>query len=249
MSSIGTGYDLAASTFSPDGRLFQVEYAQKAVDNCDTMLALRGKNGVVCAVEKVISSQLNVENYNPRMMAASEHVGLGLAGVYPDCRNLRDYAVEECQKYLRDYRTTMPAKKLAQSIAEYVHIFTLGISRPYGCSLFINSWDKKEGGKIYFVEPNGLHYEYKAWAVGKHRQPAKAEIEKLKLEELDLDDLVKEAVRIIMAIRDEGKKNCTIEVSWVGARTNGVVELVPNAVLDAAEEWAKAKIDEDDMDE
>lgn len=58
MSSIGTGYDLAASTFSPDGRIFQVEYAQKAVDNGGTVIAIRGKDGVVTAVDKVVGSKL-----------------------------------------------------------------------------------------------------------------------------------------------------------------------------------------------
>src|SRR4051812_24513176 len=60
MSSIGTGYDLAASTFSPDGRIFQVEYAQKAVDNMGTVLAIRCKDGVVTAVDKIITSKLDV---------------------------------------------------------------------------------------------------------------------------------------------------------------------------------------------
>ncbi|CAJ0574517.1 unnamed protein product, partial [Mesorhabditis spiculigera] len=250
MSSIGTGYDLAAATFSPDGRIFQIEYAHKAVDNSDTMIALRGKHGVVCAVEKIVASKLNVENANPRMMRAAEHIGLGMAGVYPDCRNLRDYAVDECLKFLRDYREPITPKKLAATIAEYVHVFTLGISRPYGCAMFVNSWDETDGGKIYLIEPSGLSYEYKAWAVGKHRQAAKAEIEKLKLEELEMEQLVKEAVRIIMAIRDENKeKNCTIEMSWVGENTKGKVEIVPNNLLADAEAWARERLDEDDMED
>jgi len=58
MSSIGTGYDLAASTFSPDGKIFQVEYAQKAVDNSGTIVAIAGKNGVVVAVDHSVSSKL-----------------------------------------------------------------------------------------------------------------------------------------------------------------------------------------------
>jgi 20S proteasome subunit alpha 7 len=61
MSSIGTGYDLAAATFSPDGRIFQVEYAQKAVDNCVTVVAIAGKDGVVTAVDKLVPSKLVVQ--------------------------------------------------------------------------------------------------------------------------------------------------------------------------------------------
>ncbi|VDN23728.1 unnamed protein product [Cylicostephanus goldi] len=126
----------------------------------------------------------------------------------------------------------MPVQKLADAfqLAQYVHLYTLGISRPFGASAFFTSWNKKEGGKLYLVEPSGLCYEYKAWAVGKHRQAAKAEIEKLKLEDFDMKDLVKEAARIIIAIRDENKT-------------------VPLDVVAAAEEWARAKLDEDDMDE
>jgi 20S proteasome subunit alpha 7 len=72
------------------------------------------------------------------------------------------------------------------------------------------------------IEGSGLCYEYKAWAVGKHRQAAKTEIEKLKLEELTINQLVRETVRILMTIRDEAKeKNVRIEMGWVGNNTNG----------------------------
>ncbi|PIO74263.1 peptidase, T1 family [Teladorsagia circumcincta] len=170
------------------------------------------------------------ENANPRMFSANEDIGIALAGVYPDCRALKDYACNE--------------------LAEYVHVFTLGISRPFGASAFFTSWNEKDGGKLFLVEPSGLCYEYKAWAVGKHRQAAKAEIEKLKLEEYDMKDLVKEAARIIMAIRDENKdKDVQIELGWVGEHTEGKHQTVPADVVSAAEEWAHAKLDEDDMDE
>ncbi|CAB3411479.1 unnamed protein product [Caenorhabditis bovis] len=250
MSSIGTGYDLAASTFSPDGRIFQVEYAQKAVDNGGTMIAIRGKNGVVMAVDKVITSKLYTDNANPRMFNVNENVGMGIAGVYPDGFSLKNYAYGEAMKWLKDYREPMPVQKVANSVAEYVHIFTLGISRPYGAAAFFASWDKKDGGRLFLVEPSGLNYEYKAWSVGKHRQAAKSEIEKLKIEQLSVQDLVKEAARIIIAIRDENKdKDIQIEMGWVGEHTNGKFESVPDDVVAAAEEWANAKLDEDDMED
>ncbi|CAD6197459.1 unnamed protein product [Caenorhabditis auriculariae] len=250
MSSIGTGYDLAASTFSPDGRIFQIEYAQKAVDNGGTMVALRGKNGVVIAVDKVITSKLYIDDANPRMFNCNDNVGMAIAGVYPDGFALKDYACGEAIKWLKEYREPMSVQKLATSVAEYIHIFTLGISRPFGASAFFSAWDKKKGGRLFLVEPSGLNYEYKAWAVGKHRQAAKAEIEKLKLDQLDVQDLVREAARIIIAIRDENKdKDVQIEMGWVGENTNGKHEVVPDDVLSAAEDWANAKLEEDDMEE
>ena len=106
------------------------------------------------------------------------------------------------------------------------------------------------GGSIYLVEPSGLCYEYKAWSVGKHRQAAKTEIEKLKPEELDQDQLVKEAARILLTVRDESKdKNLRIEMGWVGANTNGKHQAVPTEVVQEAERWAKAKLEEDDLED
>ena len=67
MSSIGTGYDLYTSQFSPDGRVFQVEYAGKAVENSGTCIGLRGKDGVVFAVEKIITSKLIEKSSNKRI--------------------------------------------------------------------------------------------------------------------------------------------------------------------------------------
>jgi len=247
MSSIGTGYDLAAATFSPDGRIFQVEYAQKAVDSGGTMVALRGKDGVVMAVDKLVTSKLYVPNANPRIATVDERIGVAMAGVYPDCRSVLDRAVEEALYHLKQYRCPIPVKKLANRLAEYAHYFTLGISRPFGCSLFLSAWDHTSGSQLYLIEPSGLCYEYRAWAIGKHRQAAKTEIEKLKLEDLSMDDLVKEAVRIVMTVRDETKeKNVQIEAGWVGERTGGKHLTVSPEVVHQAELWAKSKLDEED---
>ncbi|VDM08374.1 unnamed protein product [Wuchereria bancrofti] len=255
MSSIGTGYDLAAATFSPDGRIFQVEYAQKAVDNGGTMIAIRGKDGVVTAADKLITSKLYVENANPRMANAGEYIGCAMAGIYPDCRALLDYAVSEALNYLKEYRAPIPIKKLANQLAEYVHVYTLGISRPFGASIFLTAWDKKagNGSQLFLLEPSGLCYEYKAWAIGKHRQAAKTEIEKLKFEDIPMQQLVNEAARIILMVRDEAKdKNLQVEMGWVGEITGGKHEIVPKDVgfiVKEAEAWAKTKLEEDDMDD
>lgn len=69
-------YDLSASQFSPDGRVFQVEYAAKAVENSGTVIGLRGKDGVVFAVEKLVTSKLYEPGANKRIFHADEHVGI-----------------------------------------------------------------------------------------------------------------------------------------------------------------------------
>ena len=76
MTSIGTGYDLSASTYSPDGRIFQVEYANKAVDNSGTAIGLKCKDGIVLAVERLVHSKLLVPGANRRIQTIDRHIGV-----------------------------------------------------------------------------------------------------------------------------------------------------------------------------
>merc|ERR1711934_689891 len=99
MSSIGTGYDLSTTTFSPDGRVFQVEYAGKAVDSSGTTVALRCKDGIVFAVEKMVRSKMLVEGSNRRIYSAAAHVGIACAGFTADARQLVNRAKAECEGY------------------------------------------------------------------------------------------------------------------------------------------------------
>ena len=75
-TSIGTGYDLSNSVFSPDGRNFQVEYATKAVENGGTAIGIRCKDGVVLAMEKLVSSKLMNKDANKRIATVDRHVGV-----------------------------------------------------------------------------------------------------------------------------------------------------------------------------
>ena len=95
MTSIGTGYDLSASQFSPDGRVFQIEYANKAVENSGTALAIRGKDGVVFAVEKIVTSKLYEKGANRRIFNIDSHVGMAAAGLVTDARQLASIARDE----------------------------------------------------------------------------------------------------------------------------------------------------------
>ena len=75
-TSIGTGYDLSNSVFSPDGRNFQVEYAVKAVENGGTAVGIRCKDGVVLALEKLVSSKLMKKDANNRIATVDRNIGV-----------------------------------------------------------------------------------------------------------------------------------------------------------------------------
>jgi len=247
MSSIGTGYDLSAHQFSPDGRVFQVEYANKAVDNSSTAVAIRCKDGVVFGVEKLVTSKLYERTTGKRIFTIDRHVGMAVAGLISDARELVNVAREEAADYRATYGSPIPAQYLASRVAGYVHIFTCHSAyRPFGCSVFISSFDKVDGPSLYLVEPSGVFFGYHGSAIGKAKQNAKTEIEKLKLENMSCREAAKEIAKIIYIVHDEVKdKSFELELSWVGEDSNGLHQMIPKDLASEAEEMAKKSMEED----
>ncbi|KAB5540714.1 hypothetical protein DKX38_013688 [Salix brachista] len=101
MSSIGTGYDLSVTTFSPDGRVFQIEYAAKAVDNSGTVIGIKCKDGIVMGVEKLIASKMMLPGSNRRIHSVHRHSGMAVAGLAADGRQIVARAKSEATNYQR----------------------------------------------------------------------------------------------------------------------------------------------------
>jgi len=250
MSSVGTGYDLSASQFSPDGRVFQVEYAQKAVENSGTAIGLVGSDGIVFAVEKIVTSNLFEIGTNRRIFNVDEHVGLACAGLLADARAIVDVARSEAENFRSDYGLPVSCKYLIDRVSSYLHAYTLySAVRPYGCAMLMASYlDNKPS--LYVADPSGHCYGYFGAAIGKAKQNAKTEIEKLKLKELTCRQLLKEAAKIIHLGHDPVKdKKFELEMSWVCAETEGRHCTVPKDLVAEAESEAKATIDQESSDE
>ncbi|KAF5400019.1 Proteasome endopeptidase complex [Paragonimus heterotremus] len=217
MSSIGSGYDLSASQFSRGGKVFQIEYACKAVENSGTAIAIRGKDCVVFGVENIVTSKLYESGCVKRVYNIDKHIGMALV----------------------------------ERIGMYMHAHTLySAIRPFGVSLLLGSYEN-DGPHLYVVEPSGLSFAYYGCAIGKAKQNATTEIEKLKASELSPQELVKEAAKIIYTVHDEIKdKNFELDLSWVGECSGGVHEMVPKTLFQEAETHAKQALeDADDLDD
>lgn len=149
MSSIGTGYDLYTSVFSPDGRVFQVEYALKAVENSGTAVAMRCKDGVVMAVEKIVGSKLLEKGANRRIFGVDRHVGMATSGLYADSRQLAETARNEATNYRADYGSQIPVSYLADRVAMYMHAYTLySAVRPFGSTVMLGSYTDLHGPQV-----------------------------------------------------------------------------------------------------
>ena len=250
MSSIGTGYDLSAAQFSPDGRVFQVEYAQKAVENSSTAIGLKCSDGVVLAVEKLITSRLHENESNQRIFNVDKHIGMAVAGLLTDAREVVEIARNEASNYRLQYGSPIPPKYLAERVAMYMHAYTLYSSvRPFGASVLIAAYYEREP-QLYMIDPSGVPLGYLGCAIGKAKQAAKTEIEKLKLGEINSKDACKEAAKTIYVVHDEVKdKAFQLQLTWVGADSNGVHSKVPADILANAEAYAKQSLEESDSEE
>ncbi|KIH87810.1 20S proteasome subunit alpha 7 [Sporothrix brasiliensis 5110] len=208
LTSIGTGYDLANSIFSPDGRNFQVEYAIKAVENGGTSVGIRCRDGVVLAVEKIVGSKLLKPGANRRIATIDRHLGMAFSGMTPDGRHLVDRARDEARSWRETFKAPIATSELASRVGGFLQAYTLYQSvRPFGVTAILAGFDSDKdqpvdgevgsgpkvgaGGRaagktyggpaLYMLEPSGLYWGYYGAATGKGRQAAKAELEKLDL--------------------------------------------------------------------
>lgn len=267
-ASSGSGYDLSASTFSPDGRIFQVEYATKAVANAGTVVGIHAKDGVVLGVAKPLQRKMIVPttaSYK-RIHTIDMNCGIASTGFIPDTKVLISRAGEEASDYHEFYGCKIPPHVLADRLGSYMHYFTLhGALRPFGASCVLAGYDKetKEHG-LYMVEPNGTAYQYYGVACGKGKQVAKTELEKLSLNKQEkeseaaatsvtVQDAIKEVVKILMLLHQENKeqdgKPMELELSWICEESNNTHKPVPKSIIDKAKEWAKEQLDEEEEDD
>ena len=113
-------------------------------------------------------------------------------------------------------------------------------------------WDGRRAtgadrAQLYMIDPSGVSYGYWGCAIGKARQAAKTEIEKLQMKEMTCRDVVKEVAKIIYIVHDEVKdKAFELELSWVGELTKGRHEIVPKDIREEAEKYAKESLKEED---
>ncbi|KDN51040.1 hypothetical protein RSAG8_00669, partial [Rhizoctonia solani AG-8 WAC10335] len=239
-------YDLSASTYSPDGRLFQIEYASKAVENSGTAIGLKVKDGIVLAVEKLIHSKLLIPEANRRIATIDRHIGMATSGLLADGRALANRARDEAQNYRDTYMAQTPLKALADRLGLYVQAYTLYSSvRPFGISTILGSIGK-DGPSLYVIQPSGVFYGYNGAAVGKGRQLANTELEKLNLSQLTTREAVFEAARIIHLVHDDSKdKEFELELSWIGPETGGKHAPVPRELWAEADRKAREALDAD----
>ncbi|CAD6336212.1 unnamed protein product [Miscanthus lutarioriparius] len=164
-----TEYDRGVNTFSPEGRLFQVEYAIEAIKLGSTTIGLKTKDGIVLAVEKRVTSPLLEPSSVEKIMEIDEHIGCAVSGLIADARTLVEHARVETQNHRFSYGEPMTVESSTQAICDLALRFGEGdeesMSRPFGVSLLIAGHDEN-GPSLYYTDPSGTFWQCNAKAIG-----------------------------------------------------------------------------------
>jgi len=199
-------YDRAITVFSPDGRLFQVEYASETVKRGATVLGISSPEGVVLAAEERISSKLQDPSFMWKIFQIDEHIGVAVAGLSCDAHVLVDQARIYSQSNRMMYDEAIDVEILTRRIGEIEQMYTQhGGVRPFGISLIFAGIDKK-GSRIFWTDPSGAYLAYKAWAIGSGGDVANEILEKEYRDDITLEEAIILALKCMAKIL-EGKIN------------------------------------------
>ena len=247
---MSAGYDTSCTTLSPEGRIYQIEYANKAVENSSTVLGIIFKDGVVLVSEKIKQSKSIVSGSNPSVYSVAPHIGMAICGLLPDGRNIVERAKLEASSYLKNYGIPISGQILTERLSIYVHAHTCHWgARPFGACLFISSFDTDKKYHLFMLENTGNFFEYYACANGKGRQIVKSTVEKdnFAIRENDIKDGLKKVLKIIIKSY-EGEKETEYDVGVISAGTNNLHTVVDNNVIFDEVNKLKDEIKNEKMD-
>merc|ERR1719390_530821 len=167
-------YDRGVNTFSPAGRLFQVEYALEAIKLGSTALGIRTNEGCILAVEKRVTSPLIDPSSIEKILEIDCHMGCAMSGLTADARTLVDHARVEAQHHWFTYNERMPVESNVHAIADLALDFSDAgekdrkkvMSRPFGVALLVGGIDPTDGPVLFNTDPSGTYVKYSAAAIG-----------------------------------------------------------------------------------
>jgi len=189
-----SGANYSLTTFSPSGKLVQIEYALNAVAKGATALGIKATNGVVIASEKKTKSVLVDAKTVEKTYVLTDNVGVTYAGMGPDTRVLVRKGRKAAQQYYLTYKDHVPVSQLVREVASTMQEFTQsGGVRPFGVSLLMAGYDD-DGPQLYQVDPSGSYWAWKASAIGKNYVHAKTFLEKRYDSKMELEDAIHTAI-------------------------------------------------------
>ncbi|MCX9085466.1 MAG: archaeal proteasome endopeptidase complex subunit alpha [Candidatus Methanoperedens sp.] len=243
MQSPQTGYDSAITVFSPDGRLFQVEYAREAVKRGTTALGIKAKDGAVLIVDKRSGSRLVEMESIEKIFQIDEHIGVATSGLVADARALVDFARVQAQVNKTTYDELIGIETLSKEICDFKHAYTQsGGARPFGVSLLIAGI---EGNvmRLFETDPSGALLEYKATGIGAGRPQIMEFLEKNYTEDITLESAIILGLEALNSMTETKLSESTIEIGVIELSTGKFRKLIPGEVKESLSKITTEKHD------
>jgi len=213
-------YDRGVNTFSPEGRLFQVEYAIEAIKLGSTAIGIKTSEGVVLAVEKRVTSTLIEPSSIEKIMEVDDHIACAMSGLIADSRTMIDKARVEAQSHWFTYDEKMSVESVTQSVSNLALSFgdddaePGAMSRPFGVALLFAGIDKK-GPQLYHMDPSGTFNEYEAKAIGSGSEGAQQSLQEVYHKSMTLKEACKHALTILKQVMEEKLNETNVEMATV----------------------------------
>ena len=226
------GYDRAITVFSPDGRLFQVHYAQEAVRRGATVMGLKSKDGIALLVDKRISTKLLEAESIEKIFKIDDHIGAVASGLVADGRALVDRARVEAQINHVTYDEPISIGILAKKISDHIQQLTqYGGMRPYGSALLIAGVDES-GQRLFETDPSAALYEYKAVSIGANRNTVMEMLESQYRTDMSLEEAIILGIKALYKSMEAKAEIPTIEIGIIDASTRKFRKLSESEVKD-----------------
>jgi len=231
MFAPSAGYDRAITIFSPDGRLYQVEYALETVRRGSLAVGIGTEKGVVLAVEER-GRKLQSDDSTIKMFQIDDHVGAVGAGYIPDARIQVDNARVMAQSNRLIYDEPVDIESIAKRIADLNQQYTqyAGV-RPFGVSLIIAGVDENNGPVVFLTDPTGAYSGFDAIAIGQNSDQVNDYLEKNYSRDLSLDSVVTLAIECIYLVSEDKAGTAHIKVAVIDAETKKMRRLTEQEIV------------------
>jgi len=223
-------YDRAITVFSPDGRLFQVEYALETVNRGATILGIACSDGVVLGAEEKIESKLQDENFMWKLFEVDDHLGAAVVGLGSDARILIDQARVYAQSNKLMYDEPIDIEVVAKRVGDIKQLYTqhAGV-RPFGVSIIFGGIDKT-GSRLFATDPSGSIRGWKAVAVGVGKETVEGILKTDYNEKLDIESATKLTIKALVKAQEARGEQPRVKIAVIPAATKKMRSLTEEEI-------------------
>ena len=212
------GYDRAITVFSPDGRLYQVEYAIETVKRGSVAVGIRANDGIIFAADER-PRKLQIVEEPQKLFKIDQHIGIAAAGYIPDARNQVDDARFFSQSSKLVYDEVVSVEAVTKHIADQCQHYTqYAGARPIGVALIIGGIDQNNSS-LFLTDPSGAYVPYNAVAIGANSDKATEFLMKHYKHDITLEDAKILAVAAINITNDDAVSSDQITLSQISTNT------------------------------